>query len=287
MNSVRPRWDESSRSPPIRTASSRAIARPRPEPPELVAGVEAFEDSVAVVRVDSGSVVSDGHLDGAAALLCRDGDRGSLRGVGQRVVNEDTKDLRQPIGVGGGDGVSQTLDRQLRAMSLDHRAELGRHALGQPSRVDAVGSKLKRVGVQLREVEEVGGQLLEPRDLLAHRSHELGAGLRIRVLVLEQLDEPAEREDGGAQLVRGVRDELLAGTVQARQALLHLVERARELAHLVGRVHRDLGAEVALGDQLGRLVQAPQPPGVGASREPARRQRREDRDPAGDQDLAL
>ena len=53
------------------------------------------------------------------------------------------------------------------------------------------------------------------------------------VLVLEQLDEAAEREDRRAQLVRGVGDELLAGAVEPRQPALHLVEGPRELADLV------------------------------------------------------
>ena len=47
--------------------------------------------------------------------------------------------------------------------------------------------------------------------------------------------KPAEREDRRAQLVRGGGDELLAGDVHLAQLLLHLVERARELAQLVAR----------------------------------------------------
>ena len=61
----------------------------------------------------------------------------------------------------------------------------------------------------LREVEQVGRELRQPVDLLAHRPHELAPRLGIGVLVLEQLDEAAQREDRRAQLVRGVGDELL------------------------------------------------------------------------------
>ena len=61
----------------------------------------------------------------------------------------------------------------------------------------------------------------------------------VGLLVLEQLDEAAEREDRRAQLVRGVGDELLAGAVEPREPPLHLVEGQRELADLVGGVDRD------------------------------------------------
>ena len=96
-------------------------------------------------------------------------------------------------------------------------------------------------------------------------------GRRVGLLVLEQLDEAAEREDRRAQLVRGVGDELLAGAVEARQALLHLVEGPRELADLVGRVDRDRRLEVAIRDLLGGGLEPAQPARVRPRREPSAR----------------
>ena len=55
------------------------------------------------------------------------------------------------------------------------------------------------------------------------------ARLVVELLVLEQLEEAAEREDRRAQLVRGGRDEALARGVELRELALHVVERAREL----------------------------------------------------------
>ena len=124
------------------------------------------------------------------------------------------------------------------------------HAPRDVGELDPLAADLDRVGVELREVEQVDGQLRQPVDLLAHLSHELGPGLGIGILVLEQLDEPREREDRRAQLVRGVGDELLAGAVEDREALLHLVEGHRQLADLVAGVDRDRGREVAVGDLL-------------------------------------
>ena len=58
-NSVAAAAALSSSEPPIRTASSRAIASPRPGAADLVAGVEALEDALARARVDPRAVVGD------------------------------------------------------------------------------------------------------------------------------------------------------------------------------------------------------------------------------------
>ena len=151
--------------------------------------------------------------------------------------------------------------------------------------VHLVRAHLHHVGVELREVEEIGGQLGQPRDLLAHRPDELRPHRRVGLILVEQLDEPAEGEDRRPQLVRGVRDELLPRAVEAREALLHLVEGGRELADLVGALVRDRRREVALGDLLRGLLQPVEALGVRAGGEPSRRQRQDQRDPSGDQDL--
>ena len=76
--------------------------------------------------------------------------------------------------------------------------------------VDLLGPQLERAGLELGQVEQVDRQLAQPLDLRLDLIQEAPAGLGVEVLVLEQLDEPAEREDRRAELVRGGGDELLA-----------------------------------------------------------------------------
>ncbi len=139
-------------------------------------------------------------------------------------------------------------------------------------------------GVELGEVEQVGGELGQPLDLLAHRAHELGPLLGAGVLLFEQLDEAAEAEDRRAQLVRGVGDELLAGAVELGEAALHLVEGAGELAELAGGVDRDAGGEVAVGDLAGRLLEPLDPPRHDLGEVEADAEREQQGDQAADQD---
>ena len=47
-------------------------------------------------------------------------------------------------------------------------------------------------GVEPREIEQVGRQLGEPLDLLAHRLEELLPGRLVQLLVRHQLEEAAE-----------------------------------------------------------------------------------------------
>ena len=143
-------------------------------------------------------------------------------------------------------------------------------------------------GVELGEVEEVGGQLRQPLDLLAHRAHELGPLLGARVLVLEQLDEAAEAEDRRPQLVRGVGDELLAGAVELGQAALHFVEGAGQLPELARVVvDRDAAAEVAVGDLAGRLLEPGDPAADDLGAVAADREGDDEREQAADRDLVL
>src|SRR5690348_16266094 len=95
--------------------------------------------------------------------------------------------------------------------------ELLGHRPREVREVDALLVQLYRSGVEPREVEEVDRELLQPIDLLGHGGEELVAGRLVELLVLQQLDEAAEREDRRAQLVRGVRDELPARAIDARQ----------------------------------------------------------------------
>jgi hypothetical protein len=118
-----------------------------------------------------------------------------------------------------------------------------------------VNSAVSSAGVEAREVEQVSGQLGEPRHLLAHRSEELLPGRGIELWFLEQLEEPAEREEGRPQLVGSVGDELTAGAVEPREPQAHPLEAARQLSHLVAARIDDRLLEVARGDPLGGLLE--------------------------------
>ena len=94
-----------------------------------------------------------------------------------------------------------------------------------------------------------------PLDLAAQLVEELAPRLLVEVLVGEQLEEAAEREDRRAQLVRRGGDELLARAVEPRELVLHVVERGRELAELVVGVGADRVREVARRHLARRLLE--------------------------------
>ena len=115
-------------------------------------------------------------------------------------------------------------------------------------------------GVEPREVEQVGRELRQAVDLLAHLREELVARRLVEPRVVEQLEEAAEREERRAQLVRGVGDELAAGAVEVREAQAHALERAGELAELVRAVIDDRLVEAPGGDPVGGELEAADPP---------------------------
>ena len=120
--------------------------------------------------------------------------------------------------------------------ALGRRPELARHLAGDrrpgPPRSRSISIDL---GVQRERSSRSTVSFCRRSTCSRIVREELGARVRVELLVLEQLDEAAEGEDRRAQLVRGVGDELLAARCRAREASLHLVEGARELAELVAR----------------------------------------------------
>ena len=208
---------------------------PEPGPACLVARVEALEELVAARRVDARPAIRDGELRGAVLRSGADGHRRALGRVAEGVVEQDAHDLCHPFRSHAGNPSSGSA-RSTSVWCWRARPELARDLPRQCRQVDLLALHRDRPGVEPRQVEQVDGQLLEARDLLAHRLQELAPRLVVELLVLEQLDEAAEREDRRAQLVRGVGDELLARAVDAAELLLHLVERARELPSSSSRV---------------------------------------------------
>ena len=127
--------------------------------------------------------------------------------------------------------------------------------------------------IEAREVEQVGGELREPVDLLAHRLEELLPGRLVDLLVRHQLEEAAEREERRPQLVRGVGDELAARAVELAEPPAHSLERVGQVAELVvARVDHRL-VEASARDPLGRPLE-PQDALAHAAMRPGSRRRR-------------
>ena len=141
--------------------------------------------------------------------------------------------------------------------------------------------------VHAREVEQVGGELREAVDLLPRRREEAGARLLVEVLVRHQLEEAREGEERRAQLVRGVRDELLARRVELRELDAHLLERHRELAELVVPEVDDRLVELALRDPVRGALEAPDAAGVDGRGGGAEDRRDQERDPRRVEEAAL
>ena len=173
-----------------------------------------------------------------------------------RVVDQDPQQLRDAVGVAGG---SQRLRREfqleLGVVQRQCGDELGGDSPREHADVGRCGLEIDRARFEPREVEQTCCELAEPRDLLAYLSDELAPGLLVELLVLDQLEKAAEREDRRAQLVRGDRDESPPRVLELLQLALHVGERRRELPELVVRVDLELGGEVALRDSLGGALQ--------------------------------
>ena len=109
------------------------------------------------MRVDTGAIVPDDELGGSVPALGLDGDRSSLWSVRERIVNQDTHDLCDPIGVGLGRCGTVAVDLDRGPVAVGRRPELLRDPSRKLNQVDPLGVELEYVSVELREVQEVGG----------------------------------------------------------------------------------------------------------------------------------
>ena len=256
-----------------RPCAARARGRsrgPSPEPGRGVAGVEALEDR-SRSRAGRCPAPSSATISSAPRCVPRTAvtvDRSFPAGVCVSALSmQDTHDLRDPLRVGERDHLtapvapraasSCALGRRPRTRPPPRRASV---AAGRPARARSSSASASSRERSSRSVVSFCSRSTCSR-IVGARTRRV---CRVELLVLEQLDEAAEREDRRAQLVRGVGDELLARAVEPREPPLHLVEGARELAELVGGVDRDRRREVALGDRLGGRARA------GASRRETR-----------------
>ena len=204
--------------------------------------------------------------------------------MAKRVVDQDPHDLRQPLRIAR--RIERTLGHsqpQLGVLLRRRRRELAGDHAAERADVGGLGAQLERSGLQAREVQQVGRQLAEPVDLPADLLDERAPRLVVELLVGEELEEPAQREDRRAQLVRRRRDEALACGVELRELDPHPFERHRELTELVGRVDREARGEVAARHAGGRGLQPPDAAAVRLGDAVAREQRGHERDRAGHQ----
>ncbi len=149
---------------------------------------------------------------------------------------------------------------------------------------------------ELRELEQVLGQPVEPLQLLATGLEELRPGLRVLVRPFAQeLIERAHRRDRGPQLVGHVGEEVAAPVAVAPDDLdalaetgRHRVELASELGDLgragEGEIGRDAVTVIALGDGPGRIGQAAQRFGEAARGDGRDDDREAERDEAHDEE---
>ena len=129
--------------------------------------------------------------------------------------------------------------------------EAGGGRAGGGAEVDLLGG---RVGLaRLGEQQQLGDHRGEAVDLLERGLDLLGVAGGARLL--EPQLQAGER---GAELVRGVGDELALAVDQALEPRAHLVERAREALLLGGALDRHAGVQVALAEAGGGVVEAAQ-----------------------------
>ena len=173
------------------------------------------------------------------------------------------------------------------ARALREGVELVDEELGDAREIDGLAFDSESAGIEARQVEQLGGELRQPFDLLAHAGEELLPGCLVHVLVVEELEVPAQREERRSQLVRRVRDELAARVLEARESLTHAVERTRELSKLVGAFVDDGLVEAAAGDAIGRPLEPADAPPEETCASVAEEKRDQKRDQRRDQKAPL
>ncbi len=170
--------------------------------------------------------VAHGEAASAVALRGGDDDVGAGRRVGQRVVDEDAQDL-------GHARRDRTWPRPGLRPSLSSRWESCRASAGSNSAATARDSSARSTGSGRSSSEPASSRERSRRSTASLRRRSTcspsWATKRARsssssVVVLEQLDEAAEREDRRAQLVRRGGDERLARRLELGQLALHVVE---------------------------------------------------------------
>ena len=268
--------------PPCRVATQRAMARPRPVPPAAA----LLGSSASVPKRSKARSRSAGGTPGPSSAISRrqpvavgarvDPDRPALGAVTHGVVEQVDDQLPEPGSVG---------PRGQPVGHVDGEADgpAGRHQLGhglveELRHVDLGESQRRHPGIHTRELEQVADQVGEAacladrglEVLLVGRDHAVGE-------VLQHGGQPGQRR---TQLVGDRGDEGALLAVDGVELGGHLVEGARQLADLVGRLGPDPAAVVAPCHPAGRLGHLTQRRGHADSQQlgDAQRERHGDRE---------
>ena len=203
------------------------------------------------------------------------------------VLDESAPDLENPrlIAEAGRNAVDLGLEAMIAPLGTS--LELLDEELRDVREIDGITVDTEAPCVEPGEVEQLAGELGQAVDLLPHPAQELALGRIVEILVQEQLQMAAEREERGSQLMGGVGDELAACMLEPGQAQAHAVERAGQLAELVGARILDRLVELAVRDPLGRPFEVADAAGEEARAAEAEQESGDERDQRGDQNPVL
>src|SRR6266511_3439904 len=226
-------------------------AQPAPRRPAgAVASVEALEHTNGLPGGDPRTVVLDGQDRSSVLAGGPYADARPAGRVTKRILDQRAADLEDPLLVAEAGRTAVDLGLEPVLAALGEGFELVDEKLGDPRQIHGLVVDAETTRVEAGEVEQLAGELRQALDLLAHAGEELAAGLLVQVLVEEQLEVPAQREEGRPQLVRRVGDELAPGVLEPCEALAHALERPGELSELVRARVLDRLVELPARDPL-------------------------------------
>ena len=248
----------------MRSASSSAIARPRPLPrarrpergrsarrraPSSSAGIPGPLSRHLELRAPSASLGHDVSVEPAG--VWRSALSTSTRSTcSTRPSSPSASALARPR-------QRRTCDPRRGASACISRAQ---SSASSPRSSSSLRDR-DPAGVEAREVEQVGRELRQPLTCsrIVARNSPRSAGSAPRSVA--QLEEAAERRQRRAELVRGVRDERRARALERLEPDAHLIERACQLGDLVVRLVDDRLGERAVRDAIGAARSRREPAG--------------------------